>query len=450
MLTNLQRKRICEASDSLNIDQESLAVWAKKEFKLKKAPTQSTISFTLKKRKSYDEMELTELAAKRPRRLKHPQLDWAIAKWVSECEARSVHLSYDIIKCKARALAILLNIEDPPKFSNGWMHKFTIRHGFMKYRCHGESGSVNMEIVRASLPMLQLKIAQYAPCDVYNMDETGLFYSKAPCTTISRNPIEGVKQDKRRLTVALSANADGSDKLSLLFIGKSKSPRCFPKKSAATLGFCYEYNPKAWMTTGVFTAWITDLNQKMKKRNRNILMLLDNAPTHKKIQLSNIELLFLPPNTTSKLQPMDAGIISAFKKLYKQRFWHHAIELAERKQPEIYKVDQLLAMEWCTQSWKELTTETIENCFGHTNLLAVGKQKVLRNTQINLSIEADLCSCLKALDLTSDAMLDDDMETQDVHEPSPDAELLLQPREKPQIKIECRSVNQTLLTKFFK
>lgn len=54
----------------------------------------------------------------------------------------------------------------------------------------------------------------------------------------------------------------------------------------------------------------------MKWQNRTILLLADNAPTHlldETIQLSNVNVHFLPPNTTAHLQPLDAGIINSFK-----------------------------------------------------------------------------------------------------------------------------------------
>ncbi len=34
--------------------------------------------------------------------------------------------------------------------------------------------------------------------------------------------------------------------------------------------------------------------------------------------LQNVDVHFLPPNTTSKIQPMDAGIIMTFKKNYRR------------------------------------------------------------------------------------------------------------------------------------
>jgi hypothetical protein len=46
--------------------------------------------------------------------------------------------------------------------------------------------------------------------------------------------------------------------------------------------------------------------------------LLDNCSSHKieGLDLLNVDVHFLPPNTTSKIQPMDSGIIMSFKKHY--------------------------------------------------------------------------------------------------------------------------------------
>jgi hypothetical protein len=58
----------------------------------------------------------------------------------------------------------------------------------------------------------------------------------------------------------------------------------------------------------------------MKNEDRNVLLTLDNAPCHpKECQLTNIKVVLLPPNTSSKLQPLDQGIIQSFKLLYQRR-----------------------------------------------------------------------------------------------------------------------------------
>ena len=59
------------------------------------------------------------------------------------------------------------------------------------------------------------------------MDETGLFFRLEPNKTLSTGPVSGTKKCKKKITVALCANADGSHKLKLLGIGKSARARCF-------------------------------------------------------------------------------------------------------------------------------------------------------------------------------------------------------------------------------
>jgi hypothetical protein len=54
----------------------------------------------------------------------------------------------------------------------------------------------------------------------------------------------------------------------------------------------------------------------MRAQNQNIILLVDNAPTHslyENTSLTNITIEFLPPNTTAHLQPCDQGIINSFK-----------------------------------------------------------------------------------------------------------------------------------------
>jgi hypothetical protein len=59
-------------------------------------------------------------------------------------------------------------------------------------------------------------------------------------------------------------------------------------------------------------------NYEIRKTNRNVLVLLDNASVHDtSLKLSNVKFLYLPPNTTSHFHPLDAGIIASFKKQYK-------------------------------------------------------------------------------------------------------------------------------------
>ena len=53
---------------------------------------------------------------------------------------------------------------------------------------------------------------------------------------------------------------------------------------------------------------------------RRILLFVDNCAAHPQdVELTNIEVVFLPPNTTSLLQPMDMGIIKNLKGHYRSK-----------------------------------------------------------------------------------------------------------------------------------
>jgi hypothetical protein len=65
---------------------------------------------------------------------------------------------------------------EPFEFSSGWLEAFKVCHGIRSYRYFGESGSVDMVALTNTLPAIHDILDQYAWKDIYNMDETGLFY----------------------------------------------------------------------------------------------------------------------------------------------------------------------------------------------------------------------------------------------------------------------------------
>ena len=90
-------------------------------------------------------------------------------------------------------------------------------------------------------------------------------------------------------------------------------------------------------------------------------MVVDNCSAHPKINLECIELVFLPPNTTSLVQPCDAGIIKNFKGFYKKRLIQHYINaLRDNKEVDL---DLLDALFWMKLSWEMVSEVTIRNSF---------------------------------------------------------------------------------------
>jgi hypothetical protein len=282
---------------------------------------------------------------------------------------------------KARELQARLCDAWDLNFSVGWMTGFLRRHGLLFRQLHGEAASADPVAVQEGLRRVQQVTDSYAAEDIYNMDETGLCYAMAPTRSICSSKMRGVKKNKTRITLAMTANADGSDALPILYLGRAKNPRCYNKKSAEQLGFQYRANTKAWMTRKVFQDWVRGVDRDMRSAGRHILLLLDNASSHQTgdLHLTNVTIEHLPPNTTAFLQPMDAGIIASFKAGYKKKklLWvFNQIREPESMKKNPYAVDQLQAMRWSDEVWQDIRgKQTIKNCFRHTGICFLGPKE---------------------------------------------------------------------------
>ncbi|XP_054087866.1 jerky protein homolog-like [Zeugodacus cucurbitae] len=164
---------------------------------------------------------------------------------------------------------------------------------------------------------------------LYNADESGLFWKLLPEKTYvssmeKRAP--GVKSEKQRITFLCCSNATGSHKLKLLVIGKVKNPRSFRNFQCPT---DYKSSKSAWMTSAVFKEWfhesfVTQVTSFLKEKGLPIkaLLLIDNAPSHpNEVQLATedgqILAMFMPPNGTPLIQPMDQNAIKITKLHYR-------------------------------------------------------------------------------------------------------------------------------------
>lgn len=117
---------------------------------------------------------------------------------------------------KSLDFARQLNVTGDFKESLGWLQKFKARHGITGRTVCGESASVDVTSVEHwKKDVLPTIIKDYALRDIYNTDETGLFFNLLPSKTLAEksDPCFGGKKSKQRITVLLTTNADGCDKL---------------------------------------------------------------------------------------------------------------------------------------------------------------------------------------------------------------------------------------------
>ena len=60
----------------------------------------------------------------------------------------------------------------------------------------------------------------YLLADIYNMDETALYWRSSPDNSLESEELKGGEADKSWITINFCCNADGSHKLDIFFITK--------------------------------------------------------------------------------------------------------------------------------------------------------------------------------------------------------------------------------------
>lgn len=166
-------------------------------------------------------------------------------------------------------------------------------------------------------------ISGYEPYDIFNADETGLYWH-----TIA----DGILAFK-------SCNTDGSEKLEPPVIGKSRNSRRF--ENIKRLPVEYESNKDAWMTRTLWIEWLKTLDNLMRRRERQIVLLFNNCD----VRLTNTKHV---PNTT--LQITRFTVIDANP------------ESSTRAAELVRKPTVLDSLHMVREAWSRVASSTISSC----------------------------------------------------------------------------------------
>nr|XP_022903170.1 tigger transposable element-derived protein 1-like [Onthophagus taurus] len=241
--------------------------------------------------------------------------------WLDSQLHRNIRLNLSLIQQKAKEIYSKLrkkmdkNSTDTFNVSWGWFRRFKIRGNLINVKVTGKAANADSNAASEVIATLKVIVddGNYTPHEIFNVDETGLFWKKMPSNTYitkDEKRMPGYKFAKDRLTLLQGGNAAGDFKLKPMLVYHSENLRAL----------------KAWVTKSGFEDWyrnkfIPEVKGYCSKNNLafKALLLFDNAPGHP-ITLNelcpNVKVIFLPPNTTSLIHPMDQTVIAAFRKYY--------------------------------------------------------------------------------------------------------------------------------------
>lgn len=340
-----------------------------------------TVGNTMKRKLEYlEKYENENVASGRCRKSKkteNDELNSLVWEWFKKLRSIDIPLSGPMVQQTALTIAEDLRKEmirngkqeqsENWKFSasNGWLESFRKAHQLSFKKLCGESASADTAAAEDFHKKIPEICKDYPPKDRFNVDETALLFRALPDKSLveKHQASKGTKFIKDRLTLLLGTSQTG-EKLKPLIIGKSKKPHCFRNINVGSLPVTWKFNSKAWMTSAIFEEWLIELNKKFKRQNREVIFFLDNCTAHPRLNFSNIRLQFLPPNTTSLIQPLDQGIIRTFKSHYRRTLLRHLISRIKLgKKPNPKDITVLDAIYWCKKAWDEVSNSCIKNCF---------------------------------------------------------------------------------------
>ena len=367
------------------------------------------------------------LKTKRNRLGKHEEVDEAVIKWFQQMRTSNAPVDGPMLKEKATQFAVTLGA-DSFISSNGWLSRLKERLNINFKKFEGERAAADdVSANQWKTAVLPTLLQEYTPKDIYNADESGLYFRATPKGTFSavgECPLGG-KIAKDRLTVLLLCNQDGSDKQAFV-IGKSLNPRCLAR--VAQLPVPYFSNRNAWMTGEIWNKIIMAFDAQIEKENhikhqtRKVLLFADNATCHKiTCRLNNIKIEFLPPNTTSLIQPLDQGIIQNTKVHYRRLITRRLLDCVGNGKSVtdfVKSITLLDAMHMLKRAWWLVTPTTIQNCFkkaGFLNLDTVDDVEIREVEQLDGITAADFNDVVACDDtLECYGSVDDDEICQDV------------------------------------
>ena len=220
--------------------------------------------------------------------------------------------------------------------TDGWWSSFKRRHGCLTLRTaepvsYARAISSSSEVISNYYDLLEKTLSDNdlmdKPCQIYNMDETGMPLDPTPTKIVT---VKGTKHptcittgNKTQLTVVGCCSADGRALPPMvIFDRKNLKPELTFGEFPGTL---YGLSKNGWMDSELFALWFNYLFLPYAVPLRPLLLIMDGQSTHYqpsvifKAAEEHVILFCLPPHTTHLTQPLDKGCFGPLKMAWRKQ-----------------------------------------------------------------------------------------------------------------------------------
>ena len=184
-LTNEQKLTVCHYNEAHpNLSYEEISRYMQETFRVK--PSRSVTYAALSVYKKLSALPSDQFRKVSEKKAKFPKLEDELRKFIYDTARDNITINYLSILARTEILIRfnpeLLERKEKPEFSRGWVQKFMAREGIRVRLMNSEAESVEIHepSIQEQLRKIRDIIQHYELKDIYNMDETGLFYRSAP------------------------------------------------------------------------------------------------------------------------------------------------------------------------------------------------------------------------------------------------------------------------------
>jgi hypothetical protein len=240
-------------------------------------------------------------------------------------------------------------------------HRYSLRRPNLKRR-----PTVNEEQAQEFIRKVQGLLKKYPADRIINVDETNWRTVASGFLTWGLKGADSVQcnidnDDKEGVTVIGAINAAG-EKLPLTVIGKGKTLRCLAAYDLKD-DVWKSHSESGWTTSNVMCGYFAQLRQKLFPDADPVLVILDTYAAHRSAEvrevaaLWGIDLVFIPPGCTDRLQPLDRKVFGVLKSYARQQWprHYHATFGQKIKRSEIAQN--------LVHAWSRISDQTIENAW---------------------------------------------------------------------------------------